>query len=155
VDYVKNIITFVGLKQAKIGFSFIHEGALKECEECKLFRVCMTNLELSRIYRVTKIRDKTFPCRIHEEGVRVVEVIEPDLEVNIETRLAFPSGVITFQSQECEETSCENYQKCVPLGLINGNRCKILSLKGQVKCPLNRSLVLVTLQRLVKQAFPL
>jgi hypothetical protein len=110
----------------------------------------MTNLESGRIYKVMKTRDKFFPCKIHEEGVQVVEVSEPDLEVNIETRLAFPSGIITFKSQECQDVSCRSYKKCLPLGLVNGDKCKILSVKDPVKCPLNHSLVLVKLQRFVE-----
>jgi uncharacterized protein (UPF0179 family) len=148
-DDAKKTITLVGLKQAKVGFSFLHEGPSKECEGCELFRVCMTNLEPGRIYKVKEVRNKEFPCSVHEEGVRVVEVVEPELEVSIETRLAFPSGIITFQPQECVEISCKNYKKCVPQGLLSGDRCKILSVEGQVKCPLNRSLVLATVQRLV------
>jgi uncharacterized protein (UPF0179 family) len=144
---VKKTITLVGLKQAKMGFSFLHESTLEECKGCEFFQVCIANLKLGRVYKVIKIKDKIFPCRIHEEGVRVVEVIEPNIESDIDTRLAFPSSIITFQPQECNEVSCNNYGKCVPQGLQGGDKCKILSVKGQVKCPLNRSLVLVLLQR--------
>ncbi len=110
----------------------------------------MTNLEPGRIYKVMKKRNKFFPCRIHEDGVQVVEVSELDLDVNIETRLVFPSGIITFKPQECQDVSCRSYTKCVPLGIVNGDKCKILSVNDPVKCPLNRSLVLVKLQRFVE-----
>jgi hypothetical protein len=146
----KHKITFVGVKQAKMGFSFIHEGSLEECEECELYKICMSNLEPGRIYKVMKRRNKFFPCRVHEDGVQVVEVSEPDLDVNIDTRLAFPSGIITFKSQECQNVSCQSYTKCVPLGFVTGDKCKILSVKDPVKCPLNRSLVLVKLQRFLE-----
>jgi uncharacterized protein (UPF0179 family) len=110
----------------------------------------MNTLESGRIYRVMKIRDKFFPCKVHEEGVQVVEVSEPDLEGYIDTRLAFPSGIITFKSQDCLDVLCQNYKKCVPLGLVNGDKCTILCVKDPVKCPLNRSLVRVKLQRFVE-----
>ena len=108
------------------------------------------NLERGRIYKVLKVRDKIFPCKIHEEGVQVVEVSEPSLAVNIETRLVFPSGIITFNPQDCQTESCPHYKKCIPVGLVEGDKCKILSVKDPVKCPLNRSLVLVELQRFVE-----
>jgi len=96
---------------------------------------------------VIAIRDKAFSCKIHEEGVRVVEVVEPDLEVVIESRLAFPCGIIPYQPQECRQISCTNYKKCVPQGLKKGDKCKIVEVSGQVKCPLDRSLVLAMLRR--------
>ena len=110
----------------------------------------MTKLESGRIYKVMKKRNKFFPCKIHEDGVQVVEVSDPDLDINIDTRLAFPSGIITFKPQECQNVSCRSYTKCIPSGIVNGDKCKILSVNGPIKCPLNRSLVLVNLQRLVE-----
>ena len=109
----------------------------------------MSNLEPGRIYRVDVIRDKVFPCKVHEEGVRVVEVVEPDLEAAIESRLAFLGGTVPYQPQECVDVSCINYGKCVPQGLRKGDKCRISDVIEQVKCPLGRSLVLakVHLQR--------
>jgi uncharacterized protein (UPF0179 family) len=146
----KGKLTLVGLKQAKIGFTFIHEGSSEGCEECERKKICLTTLEPGRIYRVMKTRDKVFPCIIHEDGVQVVEVTEPDHDVSIETRLAFPSGIITFTSQECQDVSCQYYKHCVPLGLVNGDKCKILHVKDPLKCPVNHSLVLVQLQRVLE-----
>ena len=147
----KPIITLVGLRQAKLGFSFLNDGSLKECENCALFKVCGEKLEIGRAYVVTEVRDKVFPCEVHEEGVQVVAVVEPNIETNIENRLAFPYGIITFQNQICKETLCSNYEKCVPKGLKTGDKCKVLEIKGQIPvlCPLNRHLVSSTLQRVV------
>lgn len=145
------IVTLIGIKQAKVGFSFVHEGSLKECTGCKLFEVCMKNLDQGRVYRITGVRDKLFSCKVHDEGVRVVEVVEPSIEGTLESRLIFPAGIITFQPQECDETSCEYYPKCFPKGLTKGDRCKIVSVSDRIKCPLNRPLVFVTLQRLTDQ----
>ena len=139
-------ITLVGQKQAKKGFSFINGEPLKECEKCALFKVCVANLEVNRIYSVITVRDKIFPCKIHEEGVQVVEVIKLNVEANIENRLAFPCGIITFQCQKCEEHSCSRHGKCFPTGLKNGDRCTVIEVKGHVECPLNRRLVSVILQ---------
>lgn len=142
----KPIITLVGQKQARIGFSFLNEEPIKDCEKCALFKVCITNLEVGRIYSVITIRDKIFPCKIHEEGVRVTEVIEQNVEANIENRLAFPSGIITFQPQKCEEHSCINYNKCFPQGIKNGDKCKVIEIKRNFQCVSGRRLVSVILQ---------
>lgn len=143
----KPIITLVGSRQARRGFSFLNEGPLKECENCSLFNVCIAKLEAGRIYMVTDVRDKTFPCQIHEEGVQVVEVVEPSIETNIERRVAFPCGTITFQPQACKEVSCLNYGKCVPRGIKSGDKCKVVEVKEQAVCPLKRLLVSAILQR--------
>lgn len=148
-DDKKPVITLVGLRQAKIGFSFLKEGPLKECEDCTLFKVCGEKLEAGRIYVVTEVRDKVFPCGVHEEGVQVVEVAEKKIEANIERRIAFPYAIITFQPQVCKETLCLNYERCVPQGLKTGDKCRIAEVKEQaaVACPLGSRLVSATLQR--------
>jgi len=141
------LITLVGLRQAKIGFSFLNEDVLKECENCSLFKVCIAKLEIGRVYVVSDIRDKIFHCKVHEEGVQVVEVIEPNIKTTMENRLAFKCGTITFQLQPCKEISCSKYNNCVPQGLKIGDKCKVVEVKEQVSCPLNRRLVSVILQR--------
>lgn len=143
----KSIITLVGLKQARRDFMFLNERHLKECENCDLFKVCIEKLEEGRIYKVVDVREKIFPCSIHEEGVQIVEVVEPNIQTNIEDRLAFPCGIITFSPQLCDKISCSNYGKCVPKGLEAGDRCKVIEVREQVECPLNLRLVLAVLQR--------
>jgi uncharacterized protein (UPF0179 family) len=143
-------ITLVGLRQAKKGFSFFYEGATDECKDCNLFTVCITNIEPGRIYKITDTRNKIFQCNLHEEGVRVVEVVESDLEVTIENKLAFPRGIISYFPQECNQLSCINYRRCVPQGFKKGDKYQILEVKGKIKCPLNHSIVLVTLQRAIE-----
>ncbi len=143
----RKIITLVGQKQARKGFTFLNEGSLKECETCSLLKVCVAKLESGRIYVVTEVREKIFPCPIHEEGVQVVEVIEPDIEAVIEHRVAFPCSTITFQPQPCQEASCPQYGSCVPAGIKAGDKCKIVEVKEPVVCPLHLRLVSVLLQR--------
>lgn len=141
------IITLVGQRQARRGFSFLNEGSLKECESCSLLKVCVAKLEAGRVYVVVDVRDKIFPCPIHEEGVQVVEVVEPNIEANIEHRIAFPCGIITFQPQTCKESSCRYYGSCIPQGVKAGDKCKVVEVKEQVVCPLNLRLVSAVLQR--------
>lgn len=143
----KPIITLVGFKQAKKGFSFLNERPPKECKNCALFKVCISKLKVGRVYTVTGIRDKLFPCGIHEEGVRVVEVIETNIETNIEKRTAFLNGLITFSPRECKEVLCPHFEKCFPQGLKIGDKCRVIMIKEQVDCQLNHHLVLSVLQR--------
>ncbi len=144
----KVLITFIGVHQAKKGFTFIHEGLLKNCEECDFFKVCMKNLEPGRIYKVKKILQKKFPCKVHENGVQVVEVTESDIEASIQERQAFNGCIITFQHQDCNEIHCSHYEKCKATGLKNGDKCRIIKVKEKLTCPLEKTLVSSVLHRL-------
>lgn len=148
----KRKVTMVGLRQAKVGFTFLHSQPTEECVLCELLRTCMISLEIGRVYAVTRVRDKTFPCQVHEEGVRVVEVEEPPLDVAIEHRIAFPLGVIAFRPQECKYAGCKSIGLCQPQGLVEGDRCKILEVKERLICPLDRRLVRATVRREAQSA---
>jgi hypothetical protein len=142
----KMIISLVGIRQAKEGFVFLHQGPMEECKNCKLFKVCSENLESGRIYEVVGIRDKTFKCKVHDEGVRVVEVQKADTEVSIEKRLAFDGVTITYKQQECQDSSCPNNKVCIPFGLRNGDKCTIFKVGDKVNCPREKHLVRVILR---------
>lgn len=140
-------ITIVGFKQAKKGFTFLHSTALEECKPCELLKTCMESLEPGRVYTVIKVRNKVFPCQVHEEGVRVVEVEEPSLEVAIEPRICFSLATITFHPQGCNNPQCKNIRICAARGLIEGDKCKILEVKERLECPLKRTLVRALVER--------
>lgn len=140
-------ITIVGFKQAKKGFKFLQSTAPEECRQCELSKTCIESLETGRIYAVTKVRNKIFPCQVHEEGVRVVEVEESNLEVALEPRVSFPLATITFHPQDCKHFRCSNGRLCVPGGLVEGDKCKILEVKERLECPLKRTLVRVRVER--------
>lgn len=144
----KALVTLVGVKQAKIGFTFIDGGPIKNCKECKLSKTCVERLEPERVYTVTAVRKKTFPCKVHEEGVQVVEVAERDAEVSIEEKLAIQDCILTFQPQECRKVYCENCRVCLALGLKTGDKCRVIEIKGRIKCQLGRTLVHSVLRRL-------
>lgn len=148
----KRIVVIVGLKQAKIGFVFLYEGHLEECEDCELFKVCMENLEVGRVYRIVNVRAKEFPCKVHEDGVKVVEVVESEIEAAVESRLKVPSVIMTFTPQHCEKASCIYYANCQPKGLVSGDKCSIIEIIDRIKCPLKRSLILATLARVNEQS---
>ena len=144
----RNFVALVGVRQAREGFVFVHGRPSKECDGCKLFKVCVATLEPDRVYEVVSVRGKTFPCRVHEGGVQVVEVVEKDVEACIDARFAMLGVVIVFQPQDCGNTSCENYIRCVPEGIRKDERCKILDVKGRVICSRDLRLVLSFLRRL-------
>lgn len=144
----RSFVALVGVRQARKGFVFVHGRPSKECNGCKLFKVCVATLEPDRVYEVVSVRRKTFPCRVHEGGVQVVEVAEKDVEACIDARFAMLGAVIAFHPQECDNTSCENHIRCVPEGIRKGERCKILDLKGRVICPRGLTLFLSFLRRL-------
>jgi len=144
----RNLVTLVGLRQAREGFTFVQERPSKECDRCKLFKACVAGLEPDRVYEVVSVRGKRFPCRVHEGGVQVVEVMEKNIEACVDARFTVTSAVITFQPQNCGDTSCENYIRCVPEGIRKGERCKILDIKEKIVCPLGLHLFLSLLRRL-------
>ena len=151
MDDKEETITVVGLKQSKTGFLFLHEKPLTECEKCRLYNVCMTNLEADRVYEIIEVRDKNFPCNIHEDGVQVLKVVEADRDAAINPKFVFPQALITFTAQECHNLSCTHYSTCVPQGLKNGEKVKILEVKEVISCPEGHSLVEVILRRLPQQ----
>ena len=100
---IKKIITLIGNRQAKKGYKFVHLGHLKDCEECKLFQVCMKNLKNNSMYEVIDVRPKKHECIIHEDGVTVVEVKELDIITSIPSNLAFEGAKITYRGVECKD----------------------------------------------------
>jgi len=144
----KPVVTFIGFRQAKKGFIFIHQGPSSECADCEYYQVCIKNLEVGRVYRIVRLREKIFPCKLHEAGARVVEVVESEILATISSKLAIEGAVITFQRQECDMQTCEHYEHCVPRGLIDGDRCTILEVGENVSCSMGLSLVKAVLCRL-------
>ncbi|MCK4475426.1 MAG: UPF0179 family protein [Methanophagales archaeon] len=149
----RKIVTLVGAKLANVGDEFIFLGVSnsKKCEECRLKKSC-TNLEVGRRYRIEKVRNEIkHDCYIHEEGVRVVEVIEPSVKVAIEAKGVLKGAKIVFKPADCEETDYELFDLCHPLGLKKGDKCTILDVIGDVpgenKILKGRGLKLVEVKR--------
>jgi uncharacterized protein (UPF0179 family) len=143
------LVTLIGAKYAKEGEEFFFLGLSERCELCKLKKSCL-NLEIGRKYRIEKVRDEIkHDCYIHEDGVRVVEVIEPPVRVAIEAKLALKNSKIVFDSQNCEEMDCTLYDSCHPAGLRGGDRCTIIEVTGDpiVACKKGRTLKIVKMLR--------
>jgi len=128
------LITLVGEKQSTEGYEFIYMGPLSDCRECRLKTVCF-NLEEGRRYRITKIRDVHHECKVHEGGVRVVEVEKIPVNAALNAKLAIEGSMITFEPLECKNLGCDHYRLCHPLGVKAKSKYKILRVKKEIKCP--------------------
>ena len=126
------VITLVGEKLAKPGVEFIYYGAADPCKTCRLARVCVGNLEPGRRYKVVRVRNIEHSCPLHEGKVRVVEVVEPSIEVAIEPRLAIVGSKIKINFVECDDP--EKRDVIRPEGLFEGDTVKILEIIGEIEC---------------------
>jgi hypothetical protein len=147
-------ITMIGVNQAKEGYVFVQLGASSRCLDCEFHKVCVQNLEVGRIYKVTGLRENVFPCRLQGATMRVVEVVESEVKVALPSRLSIKSAVVVFKAQECSERRCENHGLCVPLGLVDGDRCVILQAGEKIPCNEDSELVKVVLRRIPSSRRP-
>jgi uncharacterized protein (UPF0179 family) len=141
------VMTLVGQRQARENFTFIHQGSAAECQKCQLFTVCMKNLVTNRLYRIVRVHDRSFPCPMHEDGVRLVEVEEPEIRVAIDCRHFFEGAIVKFVPIKCKRQNCSNFEVCNPVGLTEGDRCRIEKSFGPISCPRGQKLVLASLRR--------
>ncbi|WP_297471287.1 UPF0179 family protein [Thermococcus sp.] len=127
------IITLVGEKLAKPGVEFIFYGPAEPCKTCKLAGVCVGNLEPGRRYKILRVRSMpSHSCPLHEGKVRVVEVVEPSIEVAIEPRLAIVGPIIQLKFEECSDPKKREVFK--PEGLFEGDHVKIIEVTGEIEC---------------------
>jgi len=127
------IITLVGEKLAKPGMEFIYYGPAEPCKTCKLAGVCVGNLEPGRRYKILRVRSMpSHYCPLHEGKARVVEVVEPSIEVAVEPRLAIPGSVIRLRFEECNDEEKADIFR--PEGLFEGDSVKIIEVTGEVEC---------------------
>jgi uncharacterized protein (UPF0179 family) len=142
------ILTLVGTKQAKIGLIFLHCGAVENCKECKLLKVCQ-KLEPGRVYEVVKSRGILHQCAVHEDGVTLVEVKEASILAALDSRSCIPGASIVYAPKKCGHIDCERMEECSPLGLHEGDRCKVEEIVGKMasKCPIGEQLTICRLRR--------
>ncbi len=148
----KRIVTLIGARLANVGEEFIFLGVSnsEKCEGCKLKKSCAANLEVGRKYRIEHVRPEIkHDCYIHEEGVHVVEIIEPPVKVAIDSKYALKGAKIVFKPVDCEGTDYELFDLCHPSGLKEGDRCTILDVIGNVpsKYKKGQGLKLVAVKR--------
>ncbi|MFQ6124732.1 MAG: UPF0179 family protein [Candidatus Heimdallarchaeota archaeon] len=142
-------ITIVGSKMAKEGLQFIFSGPTTACKDCKLFRVCMTNLEPNRLYEITKVRAVDHKCSIHEDGVKTVEVIEPPQTLIVKSRLAIEGVILTWQPPgvDCSNLTCPHWDQCKTLLFRSGDRVRIVHKLEPISCMEGKQLALVLASR--------
>jgi uncharacterized protein (UPF0179 family) len=146
---MNGILTLVGVKQAKIGTKFVHTGHAEICENCELYRVCIGNLEPKRVYEIIGIRNIQHPCKIHEDGVRVVEVTYSRIKVALEAKQAIPGATITYSPIECTSYDCSLIDFCRPSSLFEGDKCIVEDLLEKVEgCKAGKKLRMVNLKLL-------
>lgn len=139
------IITLIGEHQAKDGDEFVYRGPLTECRDCRLKAVCF-NLDPGSAYRIKGIRDVSHDCRIHEDGVRVVEVEKVRVHCAVGSKIAIEGSTITLGEIKCENVGCEKYRLCHPLGIIKNSKWKVANIYGDVQCPEKNKIIEVDLE---------
>lgn len=139
------VITLIGEHQARVGDMFVYRGPLTECRDCKLKAVCF-NLDAGGLYRITKVRDVKHECRIHEEGVRVVEVEKEKHPGALPMRSAIEGSTITFEAVKCDELGCQNWKLCHPMGVEKQMRFRVAKVDKELKCPAGLRMMAVVLE---------
>lgn len=135
------------MKQARPGYTFLFNGSADSCRQCDYCLPCTGSLENERVYTVKRVMNKELPCILQAGKGKVVEVEEPTKEVFIDPRSAIPGAIITLSLVRCQRSDCKNWERCLPLGLVNGDRCRVLRIGDEVTCLVGSRLVQVSVQR--------
>jgi len=136
------MVTLLNKKVAKPGYRFIHEGKAEECLDCPIRKVCVENLEKGRIYEVIKVRRKKHKCKLIEDEVVVVEVINAPIEIAISPKKAIEEIITSYSSIPCEKI-CPYQSLCKPEGLKEGDKIKIEKVLNRIECPEGQELIKV------------
>jgi hypothetical protein len=139
------IITLIGEHQAKEGEEFVYRGPLTECRDCKLKAVCF-NLDPGSAYMITGLREVKHQCRMHEDGVRVVEVEKVPLRCAVSSKLAIEGSTITLNGTRCGNLGCDNYRLCNPTWVTSNPKRRVTVLHGDIKCPDGSKMIEVDLE---------
>ena len=134
------LITLISKSQARIGNVFINKGPCPECKDCRYFQVCIRNLEVGRVYKILRIREKTLLCDFLNTEMVVVEIEQAGINAAIPSKIAVEGAVVAINKIRCDIEDCKNIQLCFPIGIKNIDRCQVLSVSKNLSCPLNLSL---------------
>lgn len=141
-------MTLVGELQARVGYRFINGEPPQACRGCNLYQVCVGRLEPGVVYEVVAVREKKHPCKIHEGGVRVVEVVEAPIELALPPKLALEDLVVWFRPQKCSEVTCRFHRLCSPPMISKGEKFRVIKGDlGKLPCPRGLGLVKVLVKR--------
>ncbi len=128
------LVTLIGENLAKTGKELVFYGVNMGCKACRLKSACM-NLEEGRRYVIKNVRDNRHDCKVHEGGVKAVEVEKVAIATTLSKKNTIKGAVISFATINCRNLGCEFYKKCHPVGLKDGTMRKIVSVGGDVNCP--------------------
>lgn len=140
-------ITIIGAKQARAGYTFLFSDTADSCRQCNYNLPCSGNLENGRVYTVKRVLKKDLPCILQLGSGKVVEVEESLKEILIHPKYAISGAMITLDLVQCGRLDCRNRERCFPLGLLSGDRCKVVKVEDEVTCSLGPRLVGVSVQR--------
>ena len=132
------LLTVVGEGLAHPGYTFVYLGPLAECKECKVKNVCF-GLVRGKRYRVVGPRKVKHACKVHDGNVQVVEVEDVAFEVCIPEKGLVEGSAVTMAQMDCKRVACASHRLCVPLGIDQGTRVKILELSDRVECAAGES----------------
>jgi uncharacterized protein (UPF0179 family) len=138
-------ITLIGERQAQTGLVFVYKGFVPECRECKLKAVCF-NLDPGGTYRVKAVREVHHDCKMHEDGVRVVEVEKLPAMVRVAQKYALEGSTITYDEVKCKNLGCQSYRTCHPVALEKGCKYKVKEVHGEVSCPEGNKIIEIVVE---------
>ncbi|WP_370650831.1 UPF0179 family protein [Methanocalculus sp.] len=124
----KNRVTLIGVKLAKTGDEFFYDGAISECEGCKVRKACH-NLVEGRKYRIIGIRPTIHTCPVFADGARVVEVTEAPVVALIAGEMAIPNSRLVYEYL-CNREDCRSFDLCHPDGVNEGEKYIITQILG-------------------------
>ena len=151
---MKEILTLIGKRQARLGYKFRYLGPCDEFENCNknLRNICIGKLVKNHVYEIIEVRDIQHQCNFHKDGVVIVKVRELPIEANIESKYAFEGSIINYKTINCDKKDCKLFKYCVPIEFeknIN-YKCRILRIIKKFKNPCDkfRDLTLAELEKI-------
>jgi len=136
----KKTVTLISTAQAQVGKVFIHKGPGSRCVNCEYYKVCVENVKPECVYKIVKVREKILHCKLYEADMQAVEVVDAEISAAIPSKQTIVGIIITFQTPDCENESCENHELCFPTGLKDNDRCEVLEVIGSLQCSQGASL---------------
>lgn len=130
------IVTLIGETCAREGFRFVYGGPISECRDCRLKTVCF-NLDDDTVYEIIGVRGVHHDCKIHEDGVRVVELKKAPVKTAVESAQAIEGATISPEAEddECDNIGCQHFILCHPHGLKKGQSYRVKSVIRDIDCP--------------------
>ncbi|MHA1371172.1 MAG: UPF0179 family protein [Promethearchaeota archaeon] len=150
------VVTLVLKSVAKKGYDFYHENEYDDCKSCKLYQICMKNLQKHRTYKVVDVRNSVVhkcPNDYFKEDLVVVRVKECPIEVAFPIRKVFENIQIKYHPIPCPEKSCKYFENCNPPNkiLVKGMPVVCLKIIKKIKdeCKYKKDLGIILVKRRV------